>query len=129
MTVCNMSIEAGARAGLVAPDDTTFSYLEGRAHAPRGKKWEAALDDWRTLRSDDSAHFDKSVSIDAGSLSPHVTWGTNPAQVASIDAVVPSPDDFTDATSRDNVARALDYMGLTAGTRIRDIAVDTVFIG
>jgi len=129
MTVCNMSIEAGARAGLVAPDDTTFAYLEGRAHAPRGKKWEAALDDWRTLRSDEAAHFDKSVSLDASTLTPHVTWGTNPAQVASIDALVPSPDDFTDVTARDTVARALDYMGLTAGTRIRDIAVDTVFIG
>ena len=129
MTVCNMSIEAGARAGLVAPDDTTFAYLEGRPHAPRGTAWESALDDWRTLRSDDGAAFDKSVEIDAATLTPHVTWGTNPAQVASIDARVPSPDDFADATTRDTVARALDYMGLAAGTRIRDIAVDTVFIG
>ncbi|MEY3482034.1 MAG: 3-isopropylmalate dehydratase large subunit, partial [Actinomycetota bacterium] len=129
MTICNMSIEAGARAGLVAPDDVTFAYLEGRAHAPRGKAWEAALDDWRTLRTDDAATFDKSVEIDATQLAPHVTWGTNPAQVASIDAAVPSPDDFADATARDTVARALDYMGLAAGTRIRDIAVDTVFIG
>ncbi len=129
MTICNMSIEAGARAGLVAPDDTTFAYLEGRAHAPRGAAWEAALDDWRTLRTDDGAAFDKSVEINASTLTPHVTWGTNPAQVASIDGVVPSPDEFTDATTRDNVARALDYMGLTAGARIRDIAVDTVFIG
>ena len=129
MTVCNMSIEAGARAGLVAPDDTTFAYLEGRAHAPRGKKWEAALDDWRTLRSDETAHFDKSVSLDAATLAPHVTWGTNPAQVASIDALVPSPDDFADATTRDTVARALDYMGLTAGTRIRDIAAADVAKG
>ncbi|MBM3816954.1 MAG: 3-isopropylmalate dehydratase large subunit, partial [Actinobacteria bacterium] len=129
MTICNMSIEAGARAGLVAPDDVTFSYLEGRTHAPRGKAWEAALDDWRTLRTDDSAKFDKHVEIDAATLAPHVTWGTNPAQVASIDATVPAPDDFTDATARDTVARALDYMGLAAGTRIRDIAVDTVFIG
>ena len=129
MTICNMSIAAGARAGLVAPDDTTFAYLEGREHAPRGKAWEAALDDWRTLRSDDDATFDKSVEIDAATLTPHVTWGTNPAQVSSIDARVPSPDDFADATVRDTVARALDYMGLAAGTRIRDIAVDTVFIG
>jgi 3-isopropylmalate/(R)-2-methylmalate dehydratase large subunit len=129
MTVCNMSIEAGARAGLVAPDDTTFAYLEGRPHAPRGSAWESALDDWRTLRSDDDAAFDKSVEIDAVTLTPHVTWGTNPAHVASIDARVPSPDDFADATTRDTVVRALDYMGLAAGTRIRDIAVDTVFIG
>jgi 3-isopropylmalate/(R)-2-methylmalate dehydratase large subunit len=129
MTVCNMSIEAGAKAGLIAPDDTTFAYLEGRAHAPSGAAWEAALDDWRTLRSDDDAVWDEQVRIDAASLTPHVTWGTNPAQVASIDAVVPSPDGFADATTRDNVARALAYMGLAPGTRIRDIAVDTVFIG
>ncbi|MGA0131326.1 MAG: aconitase family protein, partial [Ilumatobacteraceae bacterium] len=91
--------------------------------------WEAALDDWRTLRTDAGATFDKSVEIDASTLTPHVTWGTNPAQVASIDGVVPSPDQFDDATTRDNVARALDYMGLAAGARIRDITIDTVFIG
>ena len=129
MTICNMSIEAGARAGMVAPDDVTFTYLDGRPHAPRGTAWEAALDEWRTLRTDDGAMFDKSVEIDATKLAPHVTWGTNPAQVASIDATVPSPDDYSDATARDTVARALDYMGLAAGTPIRDIAVDTVFIG
>jgi 3-isopropylmalate/(R)-2-methylmalate dehydratase large subunit len=129
MTVCNMSIEAGARAGLVAPDDTTFAYLEGRAHAPTGAAWEAALDDWRTLRSDDDAAWDTHVRLDAATLRPHVTWGTNPAQVTSIDGVVPSPDDFADATARDTVRRALEYMGLAAGTRIRDIGVDTVFIG
>ena len=129
MTVCNMSIEAGARAGLVAPDDTTFAYLEGRPFAPSGKAWEAALDDWRTLRSDEGAHWDKRVDLDGSALRPHVTWGTNPGQVATIDDSVPSPDSFADATARDTVARALEYMGLQAGQRIRDIAVDTVFIG
>ena len=129
MTVCNMSIEAGAKAGLVAPDDTTFAYLEGRAHAPKGAAWEAALDHWRTLRSDDDAVWDKAVTIDADALLPHVTWGTNPGQVASIDATIPSPDDYADPTTRETVARALEYMGLQAGTRIRDVNVDTVFIG
>ena len=129
MTVCNMSIEAGAKAGLIAPDDTTFAYLEGREHAPKGKKWEQALDAWRALATDTGARFDKEVSLDAGALSPHVSWGTNPGQVASIDANVPSPDDFADATTRQTVARALEYMGLTPGQRIRDVAVDTVFIG
>ncbi len=129
MTVCNMSIEAGARAGLVAPDDTTFAYLEGRAHAPKGKAWEAALDDWRLLQSDEAAAWGKAVQIDGSALRPHVTWGTNPAQVATIDDFVPSPDDIADPTARDTVARALEYMGLHAGQRIRDIRVDTVFIG
>ncbi len=129
MTVCNMSIEAGAKAGLIAPDDTTFAYLEGREHAPKGKKWEQALDSWRSLVTDPGARFDKEVALDAATLAPHVSWGTNPGQVASIDANVPSPDDFADATTRETVARALEYMGLTAGQRMRDVAVDTVFIG
>jgi 3-isopropylmalate/(R)-2-methylmalate dehydratase large subunit len=129
MTVCNMSIEAGARAGLVAPDDTTFAYLEGREHAPKGKAWEAALDDWRTLRTDEGAVWDTEVLLDASAIRPQITWGTNPGQVASIDDVVPSPDEQSDPTARDAVARALEYMGLTAGQRIRDITVDTVFIG
>jgi 3-isopropylmalate/(R)-2-methylmalate dehydratase large subunit len=129
MTVCNMSIEAGAKAGLIAPDDVTFAYLEGREHAPRGKKWEQALDAWRALATDADARFDKEVSLDAAALSPHVSWGTNPGQVASIDANVPSPDDYADATTRQTVARALEYMGLTPGQRLRDVAVDTVFIG
>jgi len=129
MTVCNMSIEAGAKAGLIAPDDTTFAYLEGREHAPKGKKWEQALDAWRALATDAGARFDKEVSLDAAALTPHVSWGTNPGQVASIDANVPSPDDFADATTRQTVARALEYMGLTPGQRLRDVAVDTVFIG
>ncbi|HVM07973.1 MAG TPA: 3-isopropylmalate dehydratase large subunit [Acidimicrobiales bacterium] len=129
MTVCNMSIEAGARAGLIAPDDTTFAYLEGRPHAPKGKAWEQALDDWRSLVTDADATFDKEVEIDATKLVPHVTWGTNPGQVIAIDANVPSPDDFLDSTSREAAARALQYMGLEAGTPVRDIKVDTVFIG
>jgi 3-isopropylmalate/(R)-2-methylmalate dehydratase large subunit len=129
MTVCNMSIEAGAKAGMVAPDDTTFAYLEGRAHAPQGTAWDEALAAWRELRSDDGARWDKEVRIDATALRPQVTWGTNPGQVTSIDGAVPSPGDFADATTRETVTRALEYMGLTAGTAMRDIPVDTVFIG
>jgi 3-isopropylmalate/(R)-2-methylmalate dehydratase large subunit len=129
MTLCNMSIEAGAKAGLVAPDETTFHYLSDREHAPAGAQWDAAVADWRTLVTDDGAVFDKEVVIDAATLRPQVSWGTNPAQVASIDAVVPSPDDYDDATTRETVARALEYMGLQAGTPIRDVRVDTVFIG
>jgi 3-isopropylmalate/(R)-2-methylmalate dehydratase large subunit len=129
MTVCNMSIEAGARAGLVAPDDVTFSYLEGRPFAPAGAAWEAALDDWRSLATDEGAAFDRTVSVDAGALRPHVTWGTNPAQVVPIDDAVPDPDALGDPTQREAAARALAYMGLQAGTPMRDIAVDTVFIG
>jgi len=129
MTVCNMSIEAGARAGMVAPDDTTFAYLAGRPHAPRGADWEAALDDWRTLATDDDARFDRSVRVDAAALEPHVTWGTNPGQVVPISGRVPSPDDLDDPAGREAAARALTYMGLQAGTPVRDIAVETVFIG
>ena len=129
MTVCNMSIEAGARAGLIAPDDTTFEYLKGRDHAPKGDNWEAAVADWRTLVSDEGAKWDKEVVIDASKLTPQVTWGTNPGQVLGIDAKLPSPDDTDDATQKDTIARALEYMGLAAGTAIRDIKVDTVFIG
>jgi 3-isopropylmalate/(R)-2-methylmalate dehydratase large subunit len=129
MTVCNMSIEAGARAGLVAPDDITFAYIEGRPHAPRGIAWEQALDDWRSLRSDSDAAWDRIVRVDAASLRPHVTWGTNPAQVATIDDVVPDPDGFAEPNERDTAARALAYMGLAPGTAIRDVRPDTVFIG
>jgi 3-isopropylmalate/(R)-2-methylmalate dehydratase large subunit len=129
MTVCNMSIEAGARAGLVAPDDTTFAYLEGRPSAPMGADWERALDDWRTLVTDEDAAFDKEVAIDAGTIAPHVSWGTNPSQVVPIDGAVPDPDGFADAGSREAAHRALAYMGLEAGTAMREIAVDTVFIG
>lgn len=129
MTVCNMSIEAGARAGMVAPDETTFAYLEGREHAPSGADWDAAVEYWRTLVTDPGAEWDREVLLDASTLRPQVSWGTNPGQVASIDDAIPSPDAFDDPSARDAAARALDYMGLTAGTPIRSIAVDTVFIG
>ncbi len=129
MTVCNMSIEAGARAGMIAPDLTTFAYLAGRPHAPAGEDWEAAIEDWELLRTDDGAEFDKVVHLDAASLRPHVSWGTNPAQVAPITGAVPDPDDFADPSQREAAERALEYMGLVPGTPIRDIAIDTVFIG
>jgi 3-isopropylmalate/(R)-2-methylmalate dehydratase large subunit len=129
MTVCNMSIEAGAKAGMIAPDDTTFAYLEGRPHAPTGRAWEQALDDWRSLPTDDGATFDAEVVLDGGAIAPHVTWGTNPAQVVPIDGTVPDPDAFGDPTARHAAARALRYMGLQPGTPVRDITVDTVFIG
>ena len=129
MTVCNMSIEGGARAGMIAPDDTTFAYLEGRPFAPSGPAWERALDDWRALATDDGVAFDKEVALDAAALVPHVSWGTNPGQVVPIDAVVPDPESFVEASEREAAGRALTYMGLSAGTAIRDIPVDTVFIG
>ena len=129
MTVCNMSIEAGARAGMVAPDDTTFAYLEGRPRAPRGAAWERALDEWRALTTDDGAVFDREVTLDASALRPHVSWGTNPSQVAAIDGVVPDPASFAEPGAREAAERALVYMGIDAGTRIHDIEVDTVFIG
>ncbi len=129
MTVCNMSIEAGARAGMIAPDDTTFAYLEGRSHAPTGRAWEQALDDWRALVTDPGATFDREVTLDATTLVPHVSWGTNPAQVAPIDGAVPDPEGFTEPSQRDAARRALEYMGLTAGTPLREVPVDTVFIG
>src|SRR5690606_36737939 len=129
MTVCNMSIEAGARAGMIAPDDTTFAYLEGRPHAPKGALWEQALEYWKTLRTDDDAVFHKVVEIDATTLSPFVTWGTIPGQVAPLDSFVPSPDDFDDPIERAAAERALQYMGLTPGTPLREIKIDTVFVG
>jgi 3-isopropylmalate/(R)-2-methylmalate dehydratase large subunit len=129
MTLCNMTIEGGARAGLVAPDDTTFAYVEGRRHAPKGALWEQALDDWRTLVTDDGAAFDKEVVLDATALTPHVSWGTNPSQVVSIDGRVPDPDSFAEPAQRESASRALAYMGLEAGTPVRNIPVDTVFIG
>jgi 3-isopropylmalate/(R)-2-methylmalate dehydratase large subunit len=129
MTVCNMSIEAGARAGMVAPDDVTFAYLEGRRHAPKGRAWEEALAYWQSLLTDPGAVFDKEVELDASALQPHVTWGTNPAQVVPIDGAVPDPEAFARPAEREAAARALAYMGLTAGTPIREIPVDTVFIG
>ena len=129
MTVCNMSIEAGARAGMVAPDDTTYAYLEGRPYAPSGAAWEQALDDWRSLATDPGARFDRQVTLDAATLTPFVSWGTNPGQVIPIGDAVPSPDAFDDPSARDAAQRALAYMGLEAGTPMRDVAVDTVFIG
>jgi 3-isopropylmalate/(R)-2-methylmalate dehydratase large subunit len=129
MTVCNMSIEAGARAGMIAPDETTFAYLEGRPHAPSGDGWEAAKEYWRSLRTDDDATFDKEVVMDAAELTPFVTWGTNPGQGAPLAASVPDPAAYDDPTRRSAAERALEYMGLTAGTPLRDVAVDTVFVG
>jgi 3-isopropylmalate/(R)-2-methylmalate dehydratase large subunit len=129
MTVCNMSIEAGAKAGLIAPDDVTFAYVEGRAHAPTGAAWEQALDAWRALPTDEGAPFDKDVLLDAAHITPHVTWGTNPGQVVPIDGLVPEPGSFAEASERDAAARALEYMDLKAGMPVRDITVDTVFIG
>ena len=129
MTVCNMSIEAGAKAGLIAPDDTTFDYLKGRQFAPSGAAWDAAVADWRTLVTDEDATFDKEVTLDAAEIHPFVTWGTNPGQVIPISDRVPTPDSFGDAASRGAAERALEYMGLQAGTPMRDVSVDTVFIG
>jgi 3-isopropylmalate/(R)-2-methylmalate dehydratase large subunit len=129
MTICNMSIEAGARAGMIAPDDTTFAYLEGRRHAPKGAAWERALDDWRSLVTDTDATFDREVRIDATTLQPHVSWGTNPSQVVTIDGAVPDPGSFADPSSAEAARRALTYMGLEPGTPMRDVRVDTVFIG
>ena len=129
MTVCNMSIEAGAKAGLIAPDDTTFAYIEGRPHAPKGAAWERAVDDWRSLATDEGAAFDKEVHLDAADIAPHVSWGTNPGQVAPITGTVPDPDSFADASERHAAARALEYMDLKAGTPLREVPVDTVFIG
>ncbi len=129
MTVCNMSIEAGARAGMIAPDDTTFAYLRGRPHAPAGEAWDEAMEHWRSLHSDVGATFDTEVCLDGTAVTPHVTWGTNPSQVAPLDGIVPSPDEVADIAGREAASRALSYMGLSAGTPIRDIPVDTVFIG
>jgi len=129
MTICNMSIEAGARAGMIAPDATTVDYLKGRPHAPVGADWEAAVAYWSTLKSEGDAVFDAEVVLDAAELEPFVTWGTNPAQGLPLSARVPDPADIADEDERVSAARALEYMGLTPGTPLRDIAVDTVFIG
>ncbi|MGH6816858.1 MAG: 3-isopropylmalate dehydratase large subunit [Hyphomicrobiaceae bacterium] len=129
MTVCNMSIEAGARAGIIEADEKTFEYLKGRPKAPKGAAWEMAMRSWETLRSDDGAHFDRDIKLDASQLPPVVTWGTNPEQVASIAGSVPDPARIEDEGKQAAAARALDYMGLTAGTPITDIKIDRVFIG
>ena len=129
MTVCNMSIEAGARAGMIAPDEMTFDYLRGRPHAPKDADWDAAVAYWSTLRSEDDATFDKEVVIDAGALAPFVTWGTNPGQGLPLDDRVPDPASYGDPSERAAAERALTYMDLIAGTPLRDISVDTVFVG
>ncbi len=129
MTICNMSIEAGAKAGMIAPDETTFAYLKGRPHAPQGADWDAALAHWRTLRSDPDATFDREVVLDAAALAPFVTWGTNPGQGVALSGRVPDPAAMTDANQRTAAESALAYMGLEAGTAMRDVAVDTVFLG
>ena len=129
MTICNMSIEAGARAGMIAPDETTFEYVQGRPHAPQGADWDEALAYWRTLRSDDDATFDAEVVIDADQLEPFVTWGTNPGQGLPLSGAVPAPEDFVDETDRYSAERALEYMDLVPGTPLKDIRVDTVFMG
>ena len=129
MTVCNMSIEAGARAGMIAPDETTYDYLRGRDHAPTGAEWDAAVEAWGHLRSDDDAEFDEEVVLDADTLTPFVTWGTNPGQGAPLGTAVPDPELMPDENDKANARRALEYMGLQAGTPLRDVHVDTVFLG
>jgi len=129
MTICNMSIEAGARAGMIAPDATTFEYLKGRPHAPQGADWDKALEDWRQLRTDDDAVFDAEVELNADELTPFVTWGTNPGQGLPLSERVPNPADFADETERLAAEKALAYMDLEPGTPLRDIKVDTVFLG
>ncbi|MEO4038787.1 3-isopropylmalate dehydratase large subunit [Micrococcaceae bacterium Sec6.3] len=129
MTICNMSIEAGARAGMVAPDDTTFEYLKGRPHAPVGEDWDAAVAHWRTLATDEGARFDAEVVLDADTLEPFVTWGTNPGQGISLNDAVPAPEDFADPAAQEAARKALRYMDLAPGTPMKDVAVDTVFMG
>jgi 3-isopropylmalate/(R)-2-methylmalate dehydratase large subunit len=129
MTICNMSIEWGAKAGLIAPDQTTFDYIEGRPEAPKGADWEAAVAHWKTLVSDADAAFDKEIVLDASEMTPFVTWGTNPGQGVPLGASVPSPSDFVDEGDRVAAEKALDYMALTAGTPLREVKIDTVFVG
>ena len=129
MTVCNMSIEAGARAGLIAPDEKTFEYLKNKPHAPAGADWEAAVEYWKTLQSDADAQFDHEITLKAEDISPFITWGTNPGQGAPLDGSVPNPADIADLEDRSAAERALEYMGLKAGTPFREIKIDTVFLG
>jgi 3-isopropylmalate/(R)-2-methylmalate dehydratase large subunit len=129
MTVCNMSIEWGAKAGLIAPDQTTFDYIEGRPEAPKGADWDAAVAHWKTLVTDDDAVYDAEIVLDASTMTPFVTWGTNPGQGVPLGAAVPNPEDFDDAQDRVAAEKALQYMALEAGTPMRDIKVDTVFVG
>jgi len=129
MTVCNMSIEAGARAGMIAPDEKTFAYLQGRPHAPQGEAWEQAVETWKALSTDEGATFDTLVEIDGSALAPYVSWGTSPGMVVPVTGTVPMPEDYADPADRRGVERALEYMGLTAGAKMTDIPLDTVFIG
>ncbi|MGD9914080.1 MAG: 3-isopropylmalate dehydratase large subunit [Rhizobiaceae bacterium] len=129
MTVCNMSIEGGARAGLIAPDETTFAYVKDKPRAPKGKAWDMALDYWKTLYTEEGAHFDKVIVLDAAKLPPIVTWGSSPEDVTAVTGVVPNPEDIEDENKRNSKKRALEYMGLEPGTKITDVAVDRVFIG
>jgi 3-isopropylmalate/(R)-2-methylmalate dehydratase large subunit len=129
MTVCNMSIEAGARAGMIAPDDVTFDYLRGRPHAPAGEAFEEAVERWRNLRTDDDAHHDRRVTVDAAGIAPMVTWGTTPAMAAPVTGEVPDPVTLSDPVRRETAERALEYMGLEPGTKLQGISIDRVFIG
>ncbi|MCB2085219.1 MAG: 3-isopropylmalate dehydratase large subunit [Sphingomonadaceae bacterium] len=129
LTVCNMSIEGGARAGLIAPDETVFAYLKGRKYAPKGENWDRAVAWWKTLRTDEGATFDKSVRIDAATIEPCVTWGTSPEDVVPIGGTVPAPESFTDPAKQEAARKSLDYMGLTPGTPMREIPVENIFIG
>ena len=129
MTICNMSIEGGARAGMIAPDETTFEYLKGRNYAPQGDSWQAAVEYWRSLQSDAGAKFDVEIDIDAAQLAPYVSWGTNPAQTVPVTGSVPDPAEFSDALERDAAVRALTYMDLEAGTPITEIPIDRIFFG
>jgi 3-isopropylmalate/(R)-2-methylmalate dehydratase large subunit len=129
MTICNMSIEWGAKAGMIAPDETTFAFLRGREHAPKGEQWDAAVEYWRSLPTDDGAEYDTEVILDASAISPFVTWGTNPGQGAALDSAVPDPEEFIDETDRSAARRALEYMGLEAGVRLKEVPVDVVFVG
>lgn len=129
MTVCNMAIELGAKAGLIAPDQTTFDYVKDKKFAPKGAEFDAAVEYWKTLKSDDDAHFDAVVTLDASQITPQVTWGTNPGQVMSVDGIIPNPQDFTDPVEKASAQKALAYMGLEAGKKLSDYTVDKVFVG
>jgi 3-isopropylmalate/(R)-2-methylmalate dehydratase large subunit len=129
MTICNMSIEWGAKAGMIAPDETTFAYLKGREHAPVGEAWDAAVEYWKTLVTDEGAEYDTEIVIDASAVSPFITWGTNPGQGAPLDSAVPDPEEFVEETDRNAARRALEYMDLAPGTPFRDVPVDVVFVG
>ena len=129
MTVCNMAIEMGAKAGMIAPDQTTFDYLQGRHFAPKGADWDAAVEYWKTLKSDDGAQFDAVIELDGASIAPQVTWGTNPGQVIGIDQPIPAPADFSDAVEQHSCQKALEYMAIEAGQKLSDVTIDKVFIG